>query len=181
MKNKRLAFGGLFLALGIVVPQMIHWTGLPQAGNIFLPMHIPVLLAGFCLGPWYGGVIGFLCPFISAFFGMPPAARAPFMMGELAVYGMVSGLLYQRMGLRDRKGGIYVTLLLSMVSGRGAYALMLAAAAYGLSIPCGGPAAAVAATVTGLPGIGVQLILIPAVVLALKKGGILDGISRTGD
>lgn len=178
--TKRLTLAGMFLALGIAVPQAIHGTGIPQVGNMFLPMHIPVLVAGYCLGPIYGGVIGFLCPFISAFFGMPPVARAPFMMGELAAYGAISGALYRKKSLRERRSGIYAVLLLSMIGGRAVYAVMLAVAAWGLGIPCGGPAAAVTATVTGLPGIGIQLILVPALVLACEKGGLLDGVSERG-
>lgn len=177
MHTKKLAMGGLLLALGVLVPQVIHATGIPQIGNILLPMHIPVLLAGFCLGPVYGGLVGLICPFISAFFGMPPMDRAPFMMGELAVYGAVSGALCAYTPLMRKKGGTYAVLLTAMVSGRVMYALMLAGAAWLLHIPCGGPMAAVTATVTGLPGIVIQLVLVPLLLLALRKGGVLRGIS----
>lgn len=178
MKTKRLALGGLFLALGIVVPLVIHATGIPQVGNILLPMHIPVLLAGYCLGPVYGGAVGLLCPLISSLFGMPPMARMPFMMGELAMYGVVSGALSVHTPLMKKRGGVYGVLLPAMVSGRLMYALMLAVAAYLLQIPCGGPMAAVTAVVTGLPGIVLQLVLMPLLVWMLQKGGYLRGLSK---
>ena len=46
-KAKRTVMSGLMLALGIVLPFISsHGWGLPL-GQIFLPMHIPVLLSGF--------------------------------------------------------------------------------------------------------------------------------------
>ena len=81
MKVKKIAYAGLFIAMGILLPQLFHLSGLPQSGSIFLPMHIPVLFAGFILGPLYGALIGVLLPIISAILtGMPPAARLPFMI-----------------------------------------------------------------------------------------------------
>lgn len=177
MKTKQIAQAGLFLALGIVVPLAIHATGIPGIGNILLPMHIPVLLAGYCLGPVYGGFIGLLCPLISSLFGMPPMARMPFMMGELAAYGAVCGLLAAKTKLPRKKGGVYAVLLSAMIAGRAVYALMLAIAAYLLQIPCGGPMAAITAVVTGVPGIVLQLVLVPLMMVLLQKGGYGYGLS----
>ena len=170
MKTKRLALGGLFLALGVLLPQFIHGT-IPQGGNVLLPMHIPVLLCGFFLGPVYGGLVGAACPLISSCFGMPPMARMPFMAAELMTYGLASGALCRYTSLAKRWGGIYGVLLLAMICGRAVYALMLAGALYLFHIPCGGPLAAVTAVVTGFPGIVIQLILIPMLVKALQKRG----------
>ena len=53
----KLAYGGLLVALGILLPQAFHIFG-QNAGMIFLPIQIPVLFAGMLLGPYYGGLIG---------------------------------------------------------------------------------------------------------------------------
>lgn len=182
MKTKKIVYGGVLLAMGILLPQMFHLTGVPQSGAVFLPMHIPVILAGYILGPWYGLAIGILSPTVSSFItGMPAFARLPFMIGELAGYGVISGLLFQQRAFYRKKFGIYTTLLLSMAAGRIIYALMLFVAADLLHIPCGGPAAAIAAVISGIPGIIVQLVLIPAIIYLLRKGGALDGLIGTGN
>ena len=65
-------------------------------GEVFLPMHLPVLLAGFCLGPLFGGAVGILTPLASCLvtgMAMPAPAILPFMVVELAVYGAAAGLL----------------------------------------------------------------------------------------
>ncbi len=176
-KTRRLTVAGLFLALGVIVPLLIHATGIEQVGGILLPMHIPVLLAGYCLGPTYGGLVGLLCPLISALFGMPPMMRLPFMMGELAAYGAISGLLATHTPLLKKRGGIYAILLPSMVAGRAVHALMVVIATYLLGINIPQAFGIVAVVVLGLPGIALQLVLIPILVYVLQKGGFLDGLS----
>ena len=81
-------------AFAILLPQAFHLTGIPQSGQIFLPMHIPVLISGFVLGPVFGLFIGVLSPIISSLLtGMPDSFRLPFMIAELASYGFMSGIL----------------------------------------------------------------------------------------
>lgn len=170
---KKITVGGLLIALALVLPSAFHLFGVPQPGQVFLPMHIPVLLGGFALGPVFGLLIGVISPLISSFLtGMPTVGRLPFMMIELAVYGFVSGLLYSI--YTKRKFGIYTSLILAMLAGRCAYALSLFAATLLSGIQFGGPMAAVTATVTGLPGIVIQLVIIPPIVYSLERSGYLD-------
>lgn len=175
---KKITVGGLLIALALILPSAFHLTGLPQTGQIFLPMHIPVLLGGFTLGPVFGLVIGVISPIISSFLtGMPDFARLPFMVAELAGYGLVSGLMYSK--LRGKRLGIYISLIVSMIAGRVIYALVLFIAANLMSIQCGGPIAAVTAAVTGIPGIAIQLIMLPPVIYTLERSGYLDKHLRT--
>ncbi|MGI6362987.1 MAG: ECF transporter S component [Bacillota bacterium] len=98
MKNsttKKIVLAGLFLALGLLLPSL---TGqIPSIGKRLLPMHIPVLLAGFALGGPYGLIVGLITPVLrSALFGMPPLfPNAAAMSFELAAYGLLAGLLYK--------------------------------------------------------------------------------------
>ena len=177
--TKRVTAGALMLAFGIALPQLFHLTGIPQAGEIFLPMHIPVILTGFVIGGDYGFIIGVLTPLISHFVtGMPGTPRLPFMIGELAIYGLVSGLLYHNAGLRNKKFGGLITLIASMLAGRLFYAAMLFVAANLLNIKCGGAIAAVTATVKGIYGIGLQLLVIPPIIYAAQKGGLISERDR---
>ena len=89
--TRKLVSCALCIALGVLLPMAFHV--IPNAGSVFLPMHIPVLICGLFCGWPYGLACGILTPFISSVTtGMPPAMMLPQMMVELAVYGLVAGL-----------------------------------------------------------------------------------------
>ena len=176
----RLTASSVLIALAILIPQLFHLTGVPQSGQVFLPMHIPVLLSGFVLGPVFGLLVGVFSPIISsAMTGMPAFARLPFMIFELATYGLVGGFLYNTLRLKRKKYGIYISLVISMISGRAIYAFALTIAASVFNIACGGPIAAMNATVTGAIGIVIQLVIIPPMIFLLEKSGCLDRFFRS--
>ena len=169
-KTWKLISTGLCAALCVVLPVAFHT--IPNAGSIFLPMHIPVLLCGFLCGWQYGLACGLLGPLLSHLLTqMPPAALLPSMLCELAVYGLVTGLLYPRMSRRSGPVSVYVPLLTAMVCGRVCYgvlnALIFQAGHYTLQIWLG------TAVTTALPGIVIQLTLIPVLLGALRKAGFL--------
>ena len=166
-RTYRLVLSGMLLALGIVLPFVTsHGIGVP--GNILLPMHPAVFLCGLLCGPWYGVACGLLLPLLnSVLTGMPVAyPMMPIMMCELGVYGLVSGLLYCKTGLGKRKIGVYVSLVAAMLCGRAAYGGALSALL--LLDPKIKVAGVWAAFLTGLPGIVVQLLLVPALVFSLE-------------
>ena len=164
---KTLVLAALFLALALVLPFL---TGqIPEIGNMLCPMHIPALLCGFFCGwPW-GLAVGLIAPVLrSITFGMPPMFPVAVCMSfELATYGAVSGLLYGK--LPRKKSSIYVALLSAMVAGRLVWGLArflctgLDVSAFGLSAFWSG------AVATAIPGIIVQILLIPVLVMALEK------------
>ncbi|MEG0451837.1 MAG: ECF transporter S component [Coprobacillus sp.] len=171
MNAKKLTYMGLLLAVGIVLPQVFHFAG-PQSGAIFLPMHIPVLIAGFVLGPIYGLALGLLLPLVSSVLtGMPAIIRLPFMIGELMAYGYFSGLIYKL--TKGKSWSCILSLLSAMILGRIVYGLMLMIATYLLNMNVGGLAAVMVAISTGIPGIIIQLILIPLLVYALERKGVI--------
>ena len=174
-QTKKVIYSAVFITLGLIVPQVFHFTGVVNSGAVFLPMHIPVIIGGFVLGPVFGMIVGGITPFLSGILlGMPPMARMPFMIIELAVYAFIAGLLYNTLGLRKRKFGIYITLIVAMILGRVVYAISLWIAADLLGIGKIGPMAAVDAVVKGVPGIIIQLILIPMIVYQLKRGKLMN-------
>lgn len=173
---RKMIVSALFMALGVILP---FFTGqIPQVGSMLLPMHLPVLLCGFLCGWRYGMLVGFFTPLLrSAMFGMPPMMpTAAAMAFELATYGAVSGLLGRSSILRrSRKLGeagiVYVSLIGAMLAGRvvwGAVSIPLYGAvgsSFTLSIFLTG------AFVGAVPGILLQLLLIPVLLLALKRSG----------
>lgn len=162
---RKITFTALFISLGILFPQIFHMAGGPEAGEMFLPMHIPVLLAGMVLGPVSGGVAGAVTPVISCLLtGMPKLPVMPFMVLELAVYGSSAGLLYINM-----RRNVYVSLIGAMAAGRIIKAAALAVFAYlfGLNVP---PVISVlTAAAAGAAGILVQLIFVPVIAVACRK------------
>ena len=166
-KTKHLTYAGLLLSLGLLLPFVTsHAFGVP--GTVLLPMHIPVLLCGLLCGPFYGGVVGLCLPLLSSVLtGMPVLyPMVPIMTAELGVYGAVSGLLYRKTRLGRMRFGIYPALILAMLCGRAAYGLMFGILFF-LTGSCKAPAVWTAVA-TGIPGIVLQLLFLPAVVTALN-------------
>lgn len=163
----RLVFSALFLALAFVMPFL---TGqIPEIGSMLCPMHIPVLLCGFICGwPW-GLTVGFVAPLLrTMILGMPPLfPKAICMAFELAAYGAVSGLLHKK--LPRKKLYIYCSLLVAMVVGRVVWGIAMLTC-----MGVNGGAFTFAAFIAGaftnaVPGIIVQIIVIPLLVMVLES------------
>ena len=180
MKTKKLTFGAMCLAISLLLPQVFHIIGMQQAGSVFLPMHLPVFIGGMLLGPIYGLFLGIFAPLTSfVVTGMPSADRVLFMMSELATYGTVSGLLFHQFHFSKQKFGSLSALVLSMIAGRVIYGIVISIATYIFGIPLGCIPAVIAATTTGIPGIIIQLIFVPTIVMAIVKGGYFDEVAAT--
>lgn len=166
-KVRNLILAALFLAMAFVLP---FFTGqIPEVGSMLCPMHIPVLLCGFFCGwPW-GLVVGLVAPLLRSFtLGMPPLFPTAVCMAlELAAYGAVSGLMHKL--LPRKKPCVYLSLITAMIVGR----LVWGGAMYLCMGLKGGQftiAAFLAGAVTNaLPGIIVQIVLIPILVMLLDK------------
>lgn len=170
--SRKLAFSGIFIALGLVLPFMT--AQIPSIGQMLLPMHLPVLLCGFAMGGPIGLLVGFILPPLRhLFFTMPPLYPTAIAMAfELAAYGFFSGMFYRL--LPKNIVSIYANLVMTMIAGRivwgGASLVLYALAgnlftwqvffAYGF--------------VNALPGLILQIVVIPPLVIALKKVGLFE-------
>ena len=163
----KLVLAGMFLALAMVLPLL---TGqIPQIGKMLSPMHIPVLLCGFFCGPWYGLVVGAIAPLLRGLiFGMPALfPNGVIMCFELATYGLVSGLLYKL--LPKKIPYIFVTLIAAMLAGRVVWGIA-SAIVYGITkAEFGWQAFMAGAFINAVPGIILHIILIPVIVIALRR------------
>lgn len=174
MKNdslKRLVISSMLLALGIVLP---FFTGqIKEIGDSLLPMHLPVMLCGAICGWKYGLTIGMAMPIIrSVSFGMPPIyPNAVWMAIELATYGLVIGILYSKLRAKGTRG-IILALIISMLAGRIAWgvskAVLLGVTDKGFTMH----AFLVGGFADAVPGIIIQLILVPVIV------GIVEHTSK---
>jgi riboflavin transporter FmnP len=169
--TRKLVMAALCVALGLVLPITFH--AIPNAGSIFLPMHIPVLLCGFIAGWPFGLLCGIVTPLLSSVFtGMPPMSLLPGMLCELAVYGVVSGLLYARLNAGNRVANLYLSLIPAMLAGRVVSgilnATLFSVGRYSMHIWL------TASFVTALPGIVIQLVVIPVLVAVLQKAKLVE-------
>ena len=170
---KQLTLSAMFLAMAFVMPFI---TGqIPQIGSMLCPMHIPVLLCGFFCGPTWGGIVGLIAPLLRSFtLGMPPMFPTAFCMAfELAAYGFMTGFLYRK--LPKNKMNVYIALISSMIIGRLVWGLVMFCcmgfdmSKFGISTFLAG------AVFNAVPGIVIQIVFIPILVIVLEKSvGRLD-------
>ena len=166
---KKLVFTAVCAALCLVLPMAFHT--IPNAGSIFLPMHIPVLLCGLICGWPYGGVCGIIGPLLSSLVtGMPPAAMLPSMMVECCAYGFTTGMLMRHLHTKYAVVDLYISLVSAMIVGR----VLAGFAKAWIFTPGISPFAWVTTSlIAGIPGIIIQLILMPMVVLGLTKAKLI--------
>ena len=169
---KKLAVTAMLFAVGIVLPFFIGQ--IPAIGKMLLPMHIPVLLCGFIVGWQYGALIGFLLPIVRGLvFGMPPLyPNAVAMAFEMAAYGLVSGYLYSHARWQCTKM-LYISLVTAMLAGRIVWAF-----AEVILLGIGGniftwKMFAAGAFLNAIPGIIVQLTLIPIIMVTLRRAKVV--------
>ena len=169
---KNMILSAMFIAIGLLLPFI---TGqIPEIGNMLLPMHIPVMLSGLVCGWHFGAAVGFITPLLRSFiFGKPilfPSAVA--MAFELAAYGLVIGLVF---AILKKKGilALYISLASSMLAGRAVWGVVM------WLMLLSGKGFTVAAFISGafttaIPGIILQFVLIPAIMIVLKRAKLVD-------
>ena len=157
----------LFFAMAFVMPYL---TGqIPEIGAMLCPMHLPILLCGFLCGPLWGGAVGLVAPLLrSLLLGMPPLFPAATAMAlELATYGTVTGVMHRL--LPKKRPFVYLSLLSAMLVGRLVWgtAMLVCLGIVGTSFQS---AAFLSGAVTGaLPGIALQIALVPPLVMLLRE------------
>lgn len=165
---REIVLSGLFIGLGLVLPMVFHVFG---AGSTFLPMHIPVLIAGFVVSMPFAIAVGAITPILSSILtGMPPMFPVlPYMMFELAVYGGVTSFLYRRLNLN-----VYVSLICSMIAGRIMASIVVWVLATFFVTKLPGPIVFITGAIAqGIPGIIIQIIFIPAIIFSLNKSRLI--------
>jgi cytidylate kinase/thiamine transporter ThiT len=173
----KITLTALFIAIGLVLPFL---TGqIPDIGSMMLPMHIPALLCGIFVGPWYGLVCGIIMPLLrSSIFGMPPLFPTAFAMAfELGAYGFIIGIM-QKIFKNNKTGsflslvitivGLYLSLIIAMIGGRIVWGIVMAAILGTSGDPLTFTYFLNATVITAVPGIILQLVLIPGFVVAVR-------------
>lgn len=167
-KSRQIVLSAFFVAMGVIVPILFHSFG--GGGRIFLPMHIPVLLGGLVLSPVYAMLVGVMTPIVSGLTtGMPVVYPMMIIMAfELATYGLLMAYLTQKL-----RWPVIGSLLLAMIGGRIVAGIVVAVLVLGFGLEINPVVYLVGAVSSGLPGIILQLILIP-LLAPLIKGRMIE-------
>lgn len=166
---KTLVSAGL-IALAVILPQLVH-LALGQPGGVtWLPMYLPVLIGGCLLGAKWGLAVGVLSPLVSFLITtamgnpMPAAPRLPFMMAELAVFALISGLFTKKIAANGLWA--FPAVILAQICGRAAFLGLVAAAQSFTEFT---PAMIWRQIKTGFFGLAVQAVLVPVIIIGLRK------------
>jgi len=160
-RTRELTLSGMFLAFGIIVPYIFHIANL--GGPIFLPMHIPVLLAAFYVNPIYAFSIGFLAPLLNSILtGMPVLYPIAIIMSfELGAYGLITAIIY-------KKSNLLLALISGMIGGRVVAGLVVFILQSSFGLKMNPLLYLKGAVITGMPGIVIQIVLIPVIAKKFK-------------
>ena len=168
----KMILAAMFLALAYVMPFL---TGqIPEIGAMLCPLHIPVLVCGFICGWQWGLAVGFTAPLLrSLTLGMPPLFPTAICMAfELAVYGLVAGIMHKI--LPHKKIYIYCSLIVSMIIGRlvWGFVMFVLLGVNGTNFTL--PAFISGAFTNAFPGIVVQIVLVPVIVMILDNPKVIN-------
>lgn len=172
---KILVSAGL-AALAVILPQLVHIALGASGGVKFMPMYLPVLIGGCLLGTKWGFAVSTLSPLISFVITsamgnpMPIAARLPFMMAELAVFAAVSGAFTKKIAANGLWA--FPAVILAQVSGRAAFLVLITMTQ---SFTQFTPSMIWKQIQTGFVGLAVQAVLVPVIIIALRKCILKDG------
>lgn len=168
---RNLTLAAMFLALGLVLPFVT--AQIRQIGNMLLPMHLPILLCGLICGWQYGAAVGFICPLLRfALFSMPPMPMGIGMAFELCAYGAIVGFLYGHSKWKC-VFSLYRSLIIAMIGGRVIWGIARVIMVGAANVPFSWEMFISGALLTAAPGIILQLILIPVIMVALDRAKLV--------
>lgn len=166
---RSMVISAVMAALGIVLPMVFHATGL---GSHFLPMLLPLLLNAFLSSPGWAMFTAAVVPWVSAFAtGMPPIYPpvALVMSAEALTMAAVAGTVY-----RFSRGRVLPALFAGIASDRVMSFAMTMLLSPLFHLPA--KVVAIGAFVHGVPGVVLQLAVIPLVLKGIgKRRSVLFG------
>lgn len=172
MNTKRLVLTSLFVALAIVIPQALHLIGGPGLGAMLLPMHVPIFIGAMLLGPSSGIIIAVIAVVVGVFLGMPPLPIASYMIFELTVYALVSGYMY-----KNKEINVMLSFVVAKIAGMVVALFVVYIMLNLLEIQSPMLTGSLSMFAIGVPGIIIQAILIPSIVLIIKRSNVINELS----
>ena len=95
----------------------------------------------------------------------------PFMAFEIGAYGFFCGLIFKLLTGKTKSTllSVYITLIIAQIFGRIVNLLLTLAAVYILKLDSVAVISVWTAVVTGIPGIIIQWVFIPPIIIILRK------------
>ena len=172
MSTRKLVLTSLFVSLAIVIPQALHLIGGPGLGAMLLPMHIPIFIGAMLLGPVSGIIIAIIAVITGVLIGMPPILIASYMIFELSTYAAISGYLYKR-----KKHSVFVSYIVAKIAGMSIALLVVYVMMNALKIDSPMLTGSLSMFLVGIPGVVIQLILIPSIIHLIQRSELANDIS----
>ena len=130
-------------------------------------MYIPVMIGAYFAGPYYGVLLSILTPLLSSLLTkMPPLyPNAVFIIADLSICTSVSSFMHRHFRYSLKLKHIYTSLISGIVAGKIIYILtgQLLLFIRPLKVT------AIYLILNGIPGVLLQLLLIPAIIKLLGK------------
>lgn len=158
---KQIPLTAMFAAFGVILPQFFHLVGL---GSTFLPMFIPVILGSMLLTVRFALLLAFTAPLVSwALTGMPPLVPPvlPVLITELVLMAVIISILRVHL-----KKSFWLAWITAVIADR--IALFLLVSMLAPLLGWQHPMFSIALISSGIPGIILQAITIPAAVKLIK-------------
>lgn len=166
ISTQQITLIALFIALCLLVPIVFHLVGL---GKMFLPMFLPILLAGFMIKFPAATLVGLLGPWISALvIGMPPLFPTALSM---SVEGSVTSGLASYLHF-NRRLPLWICIVFPIIAQRAARIIMLLLILPLFGLPA--EALSIADFVYSFPGVILQLVVVPIIFEAIRKMKIVE-------
>lgn len=172
MKTRKLVLTSLFVSLAVIVPQSLHLIGGPGLGAILLPMHIPIFIGAMLLGPVSGVIIAIIAVITGVLLGMPPILIASYMIFELSIYALISGYLY-----KVKNQNVFVSYFIAKILGMVTALFVIYIMLNLLNVSSPMLTGSISMFVVGLPGIVIQLIIIPLILHLIQRSDLVNDLS----
>ncbi len=166
-RTKKIVLSALFLSMALVLPFLT--AQIQEIGSMLLPMHLPVMVCGFLLGPVYGLAVGFIAPIFRSFlFSMPPMFPMAISMAfELATYGFLCGFMPKI--FKNNMGGLYLSLIIALLGGRIVWGGVTFVLYQFLETSFTFEMFLASAFINSVIGVIIQLIIVPPIVKLIQK------------
>lgn len=166
---KTLISAGL-IAMAVILPQIVHLVAGAQGGMVWLPMYLPILIGGALLGVKWGLGVAIVSPILSFLITsaisspMPALSRLPFMIAELCVFALVSGMFSK--AISKHTWMVIPAMLSAIVAGRLSFLALVAIFDSVSSLSVG---LVYDQILMSWPGIILSLVLVPLIIFILNK------------
>lgn len=158
------------IILSVCLPQIAHLIIKNQSGIKLLPMYFPILIGGCLLGIKYGLFVSIFSPIMSYLFTsllnnpMPTLERLPFMIVELSIFAIITGLFSKKIAKNPYLS--FIAVILAFIVGRSSFLLLATIFQNMVSFT---PTIIFNQIKMGYLGVIIQTIIVPLIIILIQN------------